>query len=110
MQNPSAKDNAEGPLQPFRFKVLTQLANITTKITLYELLKLSKDTWKALQKALAVAEVIAAYVEATQISDETESLHTSLNTTWIYFTPEDMQVKCKHKRSIYFSGYIKSGQ
>jgi len=33
------KDKAEGSLMPFRFNVLAQLANISVRITLYELLR-----------------------------------------------------------------------
>jgi len=46
------KGNAEGSSTFFRFDVLAQLANIPARITLYELLKLSKFTRKALRKAL----------------------------------------------------------
>ena len=35
------KDKAEGTLTPYRFDVLAQLANISARITLYELLRLS---------------------------------------------------------------------
>src|SRR5256886_7216699 len=43
--------------QPFRFDIINQLANISARITLYELLKLSKSTRKALREALADAEI-----------------------------------------------------
>src|SRR4051812_34270866 len=43
--------------QPFCFDIINQLANIPARITLYELLKLSKSTRKALREALADAEV-----------------------------------------------------
>ena len=52
-----SKDIAEGSTTPYRFDVLAQLANIPTRITLYELLRLSKSTREALQEALANAEV-----------------------------------------------------
>ena len=39
-----SKDIAEGSTTPYRFDVLTQLANIPARITLYELLRLSKST------------------------------------------------------------------
>jgi len=45
------------PSTPFRFDVLTQLANIPTRIILYELLKLSKSTREALREALADSEI-----------------------------------------------------
>ena len=47
------KDNAEGSSTPYRFDVLAQLANIPTRITLYELLRLSKSIREALREALA---------------------------------------------------------
>lgn len=62
------------------------------KITLYELLKLSADTREALREALADAKAFAAYVVTTQVQEKSESLQIS-NTTYIYFTPEDMRVK-----------------
>ena len=51
------KDKAEGTSVPYRFDVLAQLANIPARITLYELLRLSKSTREALREALADAEV-----------------------------------------------------
>jgi len=51
------KDKVEGSSTPYGFDVLAQLANILTRITLYELLKLSKSTREALREALAGAEV-----------------------------------------------------
>jgi len=45
------------PSTPFRFDVLAQLANIPTRISLYELLRLSKSTRDALKEALANAEI-----------------------------------------------------
>ena len=47
------KENEEGQSTPFRLDVLAQLANILTRITLYELLRLSKSTREALREALA---------------------------------------------------------
>ena len=52
-----SKDIAEGSIAPYRFDVLTQLANIPARITLCELLRLSKSTREALQEALDNAEV-----------------------------------------------------
>ena len=43
-----SKDVAEGSTPPYRFDVLAQLANIPARITLYELLRLSKSTREAL--------------------------------------------------------------
>ena len=51
------KDKTEGTSAPYCFDVLAQLANIPARITLYELLRLSKSTREALREALADAEV-----------------------------------------------------
>ena len=42
-----------GPSTPFCFDVMAYLANIPTRVTLYEFLRLSKSTRKALREALA---------------------------------------------------------
>ena len=47
------KDKAEGSITPYRFDVLAQLANIPARITLFELLRLSKSTREALREDLA---------------------------------------------------------
>ena len=47
-----------GPSTPFCFDVIAQLANIPTRITLYELLKLFKSTRDALKEALIDAEIL----------------------------------------------------
>ena len=53
-------DKAEGTSAPYHFDVLAQLANIPARITLYELLRLSKSTRKSLREALAYAETFMA--------------------------------------------------
>ena len=58
------KDKAKGSSAPYRFDVLAQLANISARITLYELLRLSKSTREALREALADAEVFMAWIPA----------------------------------------------
>jgi len=58
------KDKSEGSSVPYRFDVLTQLANIPTRITLYELLRLSKSTREALSEVLANVEVFMARILA----------------------------------------------
>ena len=58
------KDKAEGTSTPYRFDVLAQLDNIPSRITLYELLKLSKSTREALREVLADAEVFMARILA----------------------------------------------
>jgi len=54
------KNNAERSPTPYRFDVLTQLANIPIRITLYELLRLSKSIREALSEAPADVEVFMA--------------------------------------------------
>jgi len=62
--NALPKDKAEGSSAPYRFDVLPQLANIPTRITFYELLRLSKSTREDLREALADAEVFMARIPA----------------------------------------------
>ena len=102
------KDKAEGSSAPYRFGILAQLANILTRITHYELLRLSKLTREALREALADAEVFMARILAEpQEEDEEDCLHASQYAPCITFTPDDMQVKGKHDRPLYFIGYIR---
>jgi len=54
----------EGSSISFRFDILAQLANIPTRITLYELLRLFKSTREALRKALADSEAFIAQILA----------------------------------------------
>lgn len=54
-----------------------QLANISARITMHELLKLSKSTRKALRKALSDAEAFMAQIPADLQQEDLESLHTS---------------------------------
>jgi len=85
------KDNAEGSTTPYRFDVFAQLANIPAKITLYELLRLSKSTREALREALANAEVFMSQIlTRSQEEDEEDCLHASQNAPCITFTSDDM--------------------
>jgi len=105
------KDNAEGFSTPYRFDVLAQLANIPARITLYELLRLSKSTREALREALADTEVIMAQIPTgPQEEDKEDCLHASQNAPCITFTSDGMQVKGKHDRPLYFTGYIRSSE
>jgi len=100
-----SKDNAEGSTIPYRFDILTQLANIPARITLYELLRLSKLIREALREALANAEVFMTQVSAGSREEDVEDcLHASQNAPCITFTADDMQVKGKHDRPLYFTG------
>ena len=47
---------------PFRFDILAQLANIPARITLHELLHLSKETREALRDALADSKLFLTQV------------------------------------------------
>ena len=58
------KNNAEGSSIPYHFDILAQLVNIPARITLYELLRLSKSTREALREALTDAEVFIAQIPA----------------------------------------------
>jgi len=105
------KDNTEGSTTPYRFDVLTQLANILARITLYELLRLSKSTREALREALANAEVFMTQIPGgPQEEDVEDCLHVFQNDPCITFTVDDMQVKGKHDRPLYFTGYIGSSE
>ena len=98
------KDKAEGSSAPYCFNVLAQLANIPARITLYELLRLSKSTREALREALADAEAFMARILAKlEVEDERNCLHASQYVSCITFTPDDMQVKGKHDRPLYFT-------
>src|SRR3954462_15227812 len=94
--------------QPFRFDIINQLANILARITLYELLRLSKSTREALREALADPDVFFTQLPIGSTIDEPYSLSISHVPTDIVFTPEDMQVQGKHDRPLYFTGYIGS--
>ena len=87
---PLNKENAIEVSQPFRFDIINQLANIPARITLYELLKLSKLTREALREALADAEVFVTQLHIGSTIDEPHSLNVSCVPTDIVFTPEDM--------------------
>jgi len=90
---------------------LAQLANIPASITLYELLRLSKSTKEALREALADAEAFLPRIPAKpQKEDEEDCLYASQHAPYITFTPDDMQVRGKHDRPLYFTGYIGSSE
>src|SRR5256886_1080738 len=105
---PLKKAKAVEVSQPFRFDIINQLANIPARITLNELLKLSKSTREALREALADAEVFVTQLPIGSAIDEPHSLNVSCVPTDIVFTPEDMQVQGRHAHPLYFTGYIDS--
>jgi len=63
------KNPFQGLIAPFRFDILTQLANISNHITLHELLRISKEA-KALRDALADSEFFLTKVPSIPIDDD----------------------------------------
>src|SRR3954464_6147640 len=76
-KRPLNKQKAVEVSQPFCFDIINQLANIPARITLYELLKLSKSTREALREALADAEVFVTQLPIGSTIDEPHSLSIS---------------------------------
>ena len=83
--------------------MLAQLANIPTRITLYELPRLSKSTIDALREALADTEVFMTRISAICGEEDNNHYHHTS-------TLEDMQVKGKHDRPLYYTWYIGSSE
>jgi len=67
--NPWRKNSAQGLNAPFLFDILAQLANIPTRITLRELLRLSKVMREALKDALADSESFLTQVPIPKKED-----------------------------------------
>jgi len=90
---------------------LAQLANISARITLYELLRLFNSTREALRETLADVEAFMARIPSkSEEKDEENYLHASQHVPCIIFTPDEMQIKGKHDRPLYFIGYIGSSE
>ena len=53
---------------------------------------------------------MARILAEPQEKDEEDCLHTSKHASCITFTPDDMQVKGKHDRPLYFTGYTGSSK
>jgi len=53
---------------------------------------------------------MAQILAKSEEEDEEKCLHTSQYVPSISFTPDDMQVKGKHDRPLYFTGYISSSE
>ena len=105
------KGHAEWSTTPFGFDVLAQLANIPAWITLYKLLRLSKSTRKAFREALVDSEAFIAYNPDVREEKDNEHCHqTSKHFSCIIFTLNDMQIKWKYDRPLYYTGYIKSSK
>ena len=97
------------PSTPFHFDVLAQVANIPARIAFYELLRPFKSTRDALREALANADIFVTQISAIcEEEDDNHCHHASRQFYYITFTPEEMQVKGKHNRPLYYTGYIGS--
>ena len=84
------KDKEEGLLTSFRFDVLAQLANILTRVTLYEPLRLSKSMREALREVVTDSEAFIAQILAGhKEKDEGQCLKT-FKFPYITFTPDDI--------------------
>jgi len=98
---------------PFCLDILAQLANIPTRITIHELLRLLKETREALWDVLANLESFLIHIPEASEND-TQPLcpkchHVQLKMPAITFTAEDMFLKDnKHDRPLYYTGYISS--
>src|SRR3954469_17278860 len=100
--SPLLPSEAGQPTTVFRFDILKQLAQIPTRITLLELLKLSRATQEALREALADADTFATHIF-------TKEALTAINcANSISFSDEDLQVRGMHDRPLYFTAYIGS--
>ena len=69
------------------------------------------STRDALREALVNAEVLITQIPAIcGEEDDNHYHHTSKQFPCIIFTLEDLQVKGKHDRSLYYIGYIRSSE
>ena len=88
-----------GPSTPFYFYVMAQLANVPARITLCELLRLSKITRDALRKALADAEIFMTQIPAICGEEEGNHCHHTSKKFPCITLP---QRTCKLKGNIYW--------
>lgn len=92
----------------FRFNVLNQLENISARITLYELLRLSMAIRDALREALADAEGfinLGPFMHPWRRAKKSSNI---MSFTCITFSQEDMQVLGMYDKPLYFTGYLGS--
>ena len=68
------KNPPQGLNAPFRFDILAQLANILVRITLHELLRLSKEMRETLRDAHADSESFLTQVPSIPL-DDSEALY-----------------------------------
>ena len=97
----------------FRFDILAQLANIPARITIHELLRLSKEAREALRDALANSESFLTHMPKIPRGDTQPSCpechHVQSKVPVITFIVEDMLLKDnKHDRPLYYTEYIGS--
>jgi len=107
------KPSGPGLNIPFHFDILAQLANIPARITMHELLRLSKETREALRNARANSESFLTHMPETPRNDTqpscSECHYVQLKVSAITFTAEDMLLKDnKHDRTLYYTRYISS--
>ena len=85
---------------PFRFDILAQLANIPARITIHELLCLSKETREVLKDALANSESFLTHMLEIPRDDTqpscSECHHVQSKVPAITFTAEDIPVSYTH--------------
>ena len=100
------KNPSQGFNTPFRFNILAQHINIPTHITLHELIRLLKET----RKALRHLESFLIQVPSPTDESGTPCPHCHLalqQVPSITFTPEDIFLKDnKHDRPLYYIWYI----
>ena len=98
---------------PFHFDIFVQLVNISARITLHELLHLSKEMREALKDALDDSELFHAQVPLISVDDGgapcLQCHMVQQQTPCIPFTHGDMLLKNnRHDRPLYYTGYIGS--
>jgi len=87
------------------------MANISVRIILYELLRLSKLTRETLREALTDVEAFMARIPAELEEEDVENcLNTSQHAPYRTFTPYDMQVNGNYGRPMYFTRYTGSSK
>lgn len=87
-----SKKDSEATNTPFQFDVLTQLANIPTRITLYEL-RLSKITRDALREVLADSDAFLVQIIEPSVCNEDSCPYchqVMRQVLYITFLPEDI--------------------
>ena len=93
---------------PFHFDVLAQLANVPARITLYELLRLSKLMREALRETLDDSEAFITQIPARhKKEDEGYYLQTFKHFPCITDTLKDMQIREKHDIPLCYTRYIR---